>query len=327
MAAAANIIILGGGPAGLYAGLLLKKADPARQVTVLERNAADVTYGWGVVFSDRTLATFQRADPKTYEQITREFVIWDAIDVRYRDTTVRCGGHVIASIERRRLLGILQARCAELGVVLQFSTDVTELIGLPPHDLLIAADGVNSLTRRTQEPAFAPSVRLGAARYIWLGAERVLDAFTFIFRENAHGLFTVHAYPFTGTTSTFIVECDEATWRAAGLDTADEAASLAYCETLLAADLRGARLIANNAKWSQFPTLKTRKWSTVLPPGAGGAPVVLLGDAAHTAHFSIGSGTKLAMEDAIALSACLARNPDTKAALAEYEDSRRLDVL
>ncbi len=310
-----KIVILGAGPAGLYAGLLIKKANPAHDITILERNPADVTYGWGVVFSDRTLASFQRADYKTYEQIAGQFVIWDAIDTRYRGETIRCGGHVIASISRKRLLNILQERCAELGVTLRFSVEINDLGALPDYDLLIAADGINSLVRKTFAPIFKPSIELGKAKYIWLGADKVLDAFTFIFRENEHGLFQVHAYPFSGTTSTFIVECDEASWLKAGLDQADEAASLAYCEQLLADDQRGARLLSNNSKWINFPTLKTQNWRH--------GKIVLLGDAAHTAHFSIGSGTKLAMEDAIALAGTLEQYDDLDTALNEYQLERK----
>ncbi len=310
-----KIVILGAGPAGLYAGLLIKKANPAHDITIFERNPADVTYGWGVVFSDRTLASFQRADYKTYEQIASQFVIWDAIDTRYRGATIRCGGHVIASISRQRLLNILQGRCAELGVNLRFSADITDLAALPEYDLLIATDGINSLARKTHASIFKPTIELGKAKYIWLGAEKALDAFTFIFRENAHGLFQVHAYPFSGTTSTFIVECDEATWLKAGLDTADEAASLAYCEQLLADDLHGARLLSNNSRWISFPTLKTQHWRH--------GKIVLLGDAAHTAHFSIGSGTKLAMEDAIALASALEQYSNLDSALNAYQLERQ----
>jgi anthraniloyl-CoA monooxygenase len=310
-----KIVILGAGPAGLYAGLLIKKANPAHDIAILERNPADVTYGWGVVFSDRTLAAFQRADYKTYEQIASQFVIWDAIDTRYRGETIRCGGHVIASITRKTLLRILQKRCAELGIAMQFSTDISDLAQLPAHDLLIAADGLNSLARKAHAASFQPTIELGKAKYIWLGAEKVLDAFTFIVRENEHGLFQVHAYPFSAATSTFIVECDEATWLNAGLDQADEAASLAYCERLLAADLNGARLLSNNSRWISFPTLKTKRWQH--------GNIVLLGDAAHTAHFSIGSGTKLAMEDAISLATALEQYRDLDTALNEYQLERK----
>lgn len=310
-----KIVILGAGPAGLYSGLLLKKANPSHDITILERNPANVTYGWGVVFSDRTLASFQRADYKTYEQITGRFVIWDAIDVYYRGETIRCGGHVIASISRKELLSILQRRCEELGIALQFSCEINDLADLPAYDLLIAADGLNSLARRTHASILKPTIESGKARYIWLGAHKVLDAFTFIFCENEHGLFQVHAYPFNGTTSTFIVECDEQSWLNAGLDKADEADSLAYCQQLLANFLEGTPLLSNNSKWISFPTLKTKTWHH--------GNVVLLGDAVHTAHFSIGSGTKLAMEDAIALTTALEQYPNLETALNEYELERK----
>ncbi|HVB26031.1 MAG TPA: FAD-dependent monooxygenase [Ktedonobacteraceae bacterium] len=310
-----KITILGAGPAGLYCGLLIKKAYPAYEITILERNPRDVTYGWGVVFSDRTLASFQRADYKTYEEISSHFVIWDAIDVHYRDETIRCGGHIIASIGRKQLLNILQRRCDELGIILKFNSEVHELANIDGYDLLIASDGINSVVRKTYASFLKPETTQGKAKYIWLGTAKVLDAFTFIFRENEHGLFQVHAYPSSGTTSTFIVECDEQTWLRAGLDTADEATSITYCEQLFASDLAGARLISNNSKWISFPTLKTKNWHH--------QNIVLLGDAIHTAHFSIGSGTKLAMEDAIALASALEQHSDIETALNAYEIERK----
>jgi anthraniloyl-CoA monooxygenase len=310
-----KITILGGGPAGLYSGLLIKKANPTHDITIIERNAADVTYGWGVVFSDRTLASFQRADYKSYEQIANQFVIWDTIDVYFRGERLHCGGHVIAGISRKALLNILQKRCLELGISLQFSCEVNDLAELPDYDLLIAADGINSIVRRIYAQYFKPAVELGKAKYIWLGADKVLDAFTFIFRENEHGLFQVHAYPFSGTAGTFLLECDEASWLNAGLDKASEAESLAYCQRLLAENLDGASLLSNNSKWINFPTLKTRLWHH--------KNMVLLGDCAHTAHFSIGSGTKLAMEDAIALASSLEQHQDLETALNAYELERK----
>jgi anthraniloyl-CoA monooxygenase len=310
-----KITILGGGPAGLYSGLLIKKANPAHDITIIERNAAGVTYGWGVVFSDRTLASFQRADYKSYEQIASQFVIWDTIDVYFRGARLHCGGHVIAGISRKALLNILQNRCLELGISLQFSREVNDLAELPAYDLLIAADGINSVARRTYAHFFKPAIELGKAKYIWLGVNKVLDAFTFIFCENEHGLFQVHAYPFSGTASTFLLECDEASWLNAGLDKASEAESLAYCQHLLSENLDGASLLSNNSKWINFPTLKTQLWHH--------KNMVLLGDCAHTAHFSIGSGTKLAMEDAIALASSLEQHQDLETALNAYELERK----
>jgi anthraniloyl-CoA monooxygenase len=313
-----KIVILGGGPAGLYCGLLIKKSNPTHDITIIERNPVGVTYGWGVVFSDRTLSAFQRADYKTYEEITRSFVIWDTIDIFYRNEKISCGGHVISSIARKRLLSILQQRCAELGIHLVFDREIHDLSEVGGYDLLIAADGINSLARKTYADHFKPRIENGSARYIWLGANRVLDAFTFIFCENEHGLFQVHAYPFSGTTSTFIVECDEASWLNAGLDTASEEQSLTYCQNLLADHLGSAKLLSNNSKWISFPTLKTRRWHY--------NNIVLLGDAIHTAHFSIGSGTKLAMEDAIALAQSLEQYDDLETALNAYELVRKLVV-
>src|SRR5258708_952737 len=310
-----KIIILGGGPAGLYSGLLIKKAHPAHDITIIERNAANVTYGWGVVFSDRTLASFQRADYKSYEQITNQFVKWDAIDVCYRGEIIHCGGHVIAGIARMSLLNILQRRCREIGINLRFSEEIDDIGQLDGYDLLIAADGLNSVARKTFAGQFKPAIEYGKARYIWLGTNKVLDAFTFIFRENEHGLFQVHAYPYSGTSSTFLLECDEASWLNAGLDKASEEESLDYCQHLLAENLDGASLLSNNSKWINFPTLKTRLWHH--------KNMVLLGDCAHTAHFSIGSGTKLAMEDAIALASSLEQHQDLETALNAYELERK----
>jgi anthraniloyl-CoA monooxygenase len=311
-----RIVTVGGGPAGLYVSLLLKKANPQHDITLIERNPAGATYGWGVVFSDRTLSEFRDADARTFQEITDHFVLWDAIDVRFKGEVVRSGGHVFAGLSRKMLLGILQRRCEELGVKLRFETEFDDLAEYRRADLLIAADGVRSFVRDALPDAFGPRSHLGGSKYIWYGTPLPLDSFTFSFRENDHGLFQAHAYPFDGTTSTFIVECTEDVWRRAGLDQADEEDSIAYCEKLFADDLRGSALLSNNSQWISFVTIRNRNWYR--------DNAVLLGDAAHTAHFSIGSGTKLAMEDAISLARALdQRRDDLGGALADYESERR----
>lgn len=310
-----KVAVIGGGPAGLYFSLLMKKSLPAHEVVVMERNEPGATYGWGVVFSDRTLTSFREADHDTYSAITDRFIIWDAIDVRYRDEIVRCGGQVFWGISRRTLLALLQARCAELGVVMKFEHEVTGPAELDGYDLVVAADGVRSTIREAHPDVFRPRSHTGRSRYIWFGTTRVFDSFTFAFRSNDHGFFQAHAYPFDGRTSTFIVECDEGSWRAAGLDGADEQASISYCEELFAPDLGGRPLLSNRSRWTRFVTLRNKSWHH--------ENVVLLGDAAHTAHFSIGSGTKMAMEDSIALVKALENHADVPKALEGYELERK----
>lgn len=314
-----KIATIGGGPGGLYCSLLLKKANPSLDVTVFEKNLRGATYGWGVVFSDTTLTSFREADYKTYVDITDNFVMWDAIDVRFKGELVRCGGQVFSGIARVTLLDILQRRCEELGVRLRFEEE-TSPAGLEGFDLVIAADGINSASRAAQETSYGPRIEEGRSRYIWYGTACPFDSFTFIFKANEHGLFQVHAYPFDGHTSTFIVECDERSWRAAELNEATEEESIAYCEKLFADELRGHTLMSNQSKWIRFPTLTTRRWHA---RSDGTLPVVLLGDAAHTAHFSIGSGTKLAMEDAAALARSISEHHDITHALARYQLERK----
>ncbi len=311
-----RIGILGGGPAGLYFALLMKKADPRHEIRLLERNPPDATFGWGVVFSEETLGALRDADFETYAEITGSFAKWNAIDVRYRGQTVRSRGHAFSGIARRALLEILQRRCRELGVRMQFRREVTDLEPFKDDDLVVAADGVNSLARRLLEPRFEPSLDLHRTKYAWFGADLAVDAFTFIFRDTGHGLFQVHAYPFDAHTSTFIVEAHEATWRRAGLDRMSEEESLRFCEDLFRPELGDHKLLSNRSVWFTFVTLRNRNWHH--------GNVVLLGDAAHTAHFTIGSGTKLAMEDAVSLANALLRQPtQLEAALTHYELERQ----
>jgi len=313
-----KISVIGGGPGGLYFSLLMKKARPDCEIAVHERNQADDTFGWGVVFSDETLSNFLDADRVTCERITERFVHWDAIDVHYRGEVMRSGGHGFSGIARRRLLQILQERCAELGVALHFGAEVEGPEQFTDADLVVAADGVNSRTRDAMAEHFEPDVREGAATFIWLGTTKVFDAFKFFFERNEHGFFQVHAYPFDGETSTFIVETDEASWRAAGLDAMSVDAGVDYCERLFAEHLQGHRLLTNKSSWIAFRRVRNESWHH--------GNVVLIGDAAHTAHFSIGSGTKLAMEDAITLVDALQEHAEIPVALAAYEERRWVDA-
>ena len=307
--------VLGGGPSGLYFALLAKKANPTDEVVVVERNPPDATFGWGVVFSEETLGALRDADYETYTEIGESFARWNAIDIYYRDTKIRSRGHVFTGISRKVLLNILQRRCRALGVRLEFEREVRDLAEFEGADLIVGADGINGLARRTYGEFFKPEVVTHPTKYVWFGSDMPLDAFTFIFRRNEHGLFQVHAYPFDAHTCTFIVECPEDAWRRAGLESASEADSIAYCEALFQPELGGRRLMSNRSLWVNFATLRQESWHH--------GNVVLLGDAAHTAHFSIGSGTKLAMEDSIALVDALRRHHDLAAALNDYEMERQ----
>ena len=307
--------VLGAGPSGLYFALLAKKANPSDEVLVVERNPPDATFGWGVVFSEETLGALRDADYETYTEIGESFARWNAIDIYYQDTKIRSRGHVFTGISRKVLLNILQRRCRALGVRLEFEHEVRDLGEFEGADLIVGADGINGLVRRTYAEFFKAQVVVHPTKYVWFGSDLPLDAFTFIFRRNDHGLFQVHAYPFDARTCTFIVECPEDAWRRAGLESASEADSIAYCEALFQPELRGRRLMSNRSLWVNFATLRQESWHH--------GNVVLLGDAAHTAHFSIGSGTKLAMEDSIALVDALRRHGDLAAALNDYEMERQ----
>jgi anthraniloyl-CoA monooxygenase len=311
-----RIGVLGGGPAGLYFALLAKRADPGHQVTVVERNAPDATFGWGVVFSEETLGALRDADYPSYVELGDTFARWSAIDVVYGGRTVRSGGHVFSAIARRRLLEILQRRCREVGVELAFRRELPDLGAFADRDLVVAADGVNSTARRLLEPHLRPTLDVHHSKFVWFGSDLPLDAFTFVFRSTPHGMFQVHAYPFDAETSTFIVETTEGTWRAAGLDQAGEEDSIGFCQELFAPELGGHKLLSNRSLWISFVTVRCQSWHH--------GNVVLLGDAAHTAHFTIGSGTKLAMEDAVALAQALQRHPaDLEAAFTDYELERQ----
>jgi anthraniloyl-CoA monooxygenase len=321
-----RIAVTGGGPGGLYAAILFSRLGQGHEITVWERNAPDDTFGFGVVFSDETLSAFEAADPPTYARITESFARWSDIDIHYRGTVERSGGHGFSALSRRQLLNILQERAVELGVEVHFQTEAPPLEELTAgYDLVIAADGVNSAVREKLAGELQPSLDRRKSKYMWLGTDLVFEAFTFHIVETEWGVFQIHAYPYDATMSTFIVETDEATWRRAGLDATEhhqfapgenDEAAIAFCSEVFADILQGHSLVANNSRWLNFHTVRNARWS------AGN--VVLLGDAAHTAHFSIGSGTKLAMEDAITLAwAFRDHDGDVREALDVYEAERR----
>ena len=310
-----RVVCIGGGPGGLYLAALLKKADPRREVVVYERNPSDRTFGFGVVFSDATLGNIAAADPETYADIEARFAHWDDIDVHLGDDCYRSTGHGFAGLSRQTLLDILQARCRGLGVVLHYEVEITAEEQVGPADVLVFADGLNSALRERHAAHFGPRIAEGKNRFIWLGTTRRFPAFTFDFVRDAHGLWRLHAYNYDQEHSTFIVETTDATWRAAGLADADEATSAAFCARLFAHHTEGHPILTNHAVWRRFPTVSCDRWYH--------GHRVLVGDAAHTAHFSIGSGTKLAMEDAIVLAQALDAAPDVPTALARYDAERR----
>jgi anthraniloyl-CoA monooxygenase len=321
-----RIVCMGGGPSGLYFGLLMKKAFPEVEVDLYERNRPDDTFGWGVVFSRETLGNLAEADGPSYAAIEQRFAYWDDIETHVGGQVVVSTGHGFCGLSRRDLLEVLQARCRELGVRLHFQAELP--VSPPPGaDLVIACDGVNSAVRSTYAADFQPSLDWRRCKFTWLGTTKPLQAFTFLFKDTPHGLFQVHAYPFTrqpmqpsGALSTFIVECREEVWRKAGLDRMSEAESVAFLEGVFREELGGHALCANKSIWRTFPTVRCERWRR--------GNVVLMGDAAHTAHYSIGSGTKLALEDAIALVQAFRRvGLNVEAALDAYEAERKPEVL
>ncbi len=318
-----SIAVVGAGPGGLYLAISLKLRDPSLDVIVHERNRPDDTFGWGVVFSDQTLANLKANDPETAALIEAAFVHWDDIDVHIHGQTVRSGGHGFAGIGRQRLLTILQERARSLGVELRFEDEVADIRALPA-DVIVAADGLNSRIRNDHPEVFGVDIDVRTNKYIWLGTKQSFDAFTFAFVETPHGWIWAHAYQFEPGASTFIVECSEATWRGLGFDVMDQDQTCRAAEGLFADWLGGHALMSNarhlrGSAWLNFPRVACSNWRD--------GKIILLGDAAHTAHFSIGSGTKLAFEDAIRLAETLTEADDLDAGLAAYEAERRVEVL
>ncbi len=327
-----KIVCIGGGPAGLYFGLLMKRYMPHHDVTVVERNRPYDTFGWGVVFSDQTMDNLRIWDPETAEDIQQAFNHWDDIELRFKGRTLRSGGHGFVGIGRKRLLNILQARCEQLGVNLVFETEAQSDADYPDADLIIASDGINSGIREQHKDVFVPDIVVRPNRFIWLGTHKQYDAFTFDFVRTEHGWFQAHIYKFDDQTTTFIVECPESVWLAHGLDKADQDQSIAFCEQIFADNLQGEKLMTNarhlrGSAWLNFQRVKCDNWWF----DNGNSHVVLMGDAVHTAHFAIGSGTKLALEDAIELVRQFQVHGDSAEALGQvltqYQAVREIDAL
>jgi anthraniloyl-CoA monooxygenase len=327
-----KIVCIGGGPAGLYFGLLMKRLNPAHDITVVERNRPYDTFGWGVVFSDATMDNMRQWDRETADAIESSFAHWDDIELQFKGRTIRSGGHGFVGIGRKKLLNILQARCEALGVKLVFETETDADAGYPDADLIIASDGINSRIRAKYAEVFKPDIVTRPNRFIWLGTKKRYEPFTFIFERTPHGWFQAHIYKFDDSTSTFIVECPEKVWLAHGLDKAGPDESIAFCEQLFARDLQGEKLMSNarhlrGSAWLNFQRITCEQWWHF----NGQQHVVLMGDAVHTAHFAIGSGTKLALEDAIELTRQFQLLGDTAdhipEVLAQYQALRRVDVL
>jgi anthraniloyl-CoA monooxygenase len=311
-----KINVIGGGPAGLYFAILMKQIDRSHQIRIYERNGPDDTFGWGVVFSGKTLANLRAADDVSHAEITKQFEAWDNVDVVHREEKISIHGNSFSGIARLQLLKILQRRAEQLGIQIEFHSEIQDVETLRnDSDLLLAADGVNSTVRLRYAEQFQPELDLRANRYIWYGTHQLFHGLTLTFREHNAGVFAAHSYKFSPTTSTFIVECDPETWSRARFEQMSSEETLDYVGEVFAMDLNGHKLLSNNSKWINFLLVKNRKWFF--------ENVVLIGDALHTAHFSIGSGTKLAMEDAIALAESFQLTATVAEALAHFEQTRR----
>ncbi|MGH9751165.1 MAG: FAD-dependent monooxygenase [Blastocatellia bacterium] len=311
-----KINVIGGGPAGLYFAILMKRQDPSREIVVIERDGPDDTFGWGIVFSDQTFSYLEENDQPSFQRIVAACEIWDNVDVVHKGERVTIRGNRFSGIGRLKFLSVLRDRCRELEVDLRFHTNATDVEPYRDCDLMIGADGANSAVRRAYQDFLEPSIDVRKNKYLWLGTNQLFHGLTLTFRKNEAGPFIAHSYKFDSHTSTFIVECDEATWRGAGFDKKNEAETRAYLQRVFEDDLDGHDLLTNNfVRWISFPLVRNRNWSH--------ENIVLLGDALHTAHFSIGSGTKLALEDSIALAKCFAEQSDVTTALREFERTRR----
>jgi anthraniloyl-CoA monooxygenase len=315
-----KISVIGGGAAGLYFAILMKKAQAAHRIKIYERNGPNDTFGWGVVFSGKTLANLRAADGTSHAEITKEFSAWDNVDVVHRSNKVSIHGNSFSGIARLQLLKILQRRAEELGVEIEFHTEIHNIEELRSDcDLLVAADGVNSTVRLNYVEQLQPELDLRTNRYIWYGTNQLFHGLTLTFHENSAGVFAAHSYKFNPTTSTFIVECDPETWDKAGFERMSDEDTRAHLGEVFAEDLQGHKLLSNNSKWINFLLVKNKNWFF--------ENVVLIGDALHTAHFSIGSGTKLAMEDAIALAESFQQNTNVSDALTHFTETRRPVIL
>lgn len=322
-----KIACVGGGPGGTFFASLIKQMNPDWEVTVFERNRSDDTFGFGVVFSDSTLANLSETDFVLKERLSNTGQYWDTIEVRMKGSVSRCGGNGMAAIPRKDLLQLLYQRAGEVGVVMRFSTPVDQFGLLDQFDLVVCSDGANSMLRSFNSGKFHPSIEIAKAKFIWFGTTYRFNGLTFLFKECSDGVFAVHGYPIDGSRGTFIVETDEETWKRAGMDGFDASSapgisdefSKRYLEELFRDEIEGHQLLVNNSRWGNFRTIKNESWHY--------RNFVLIGDSAHTAHFSVGSGTKMALEDASALAKAFeGYSGDLDQTLQTYEDSRRPNV-